>query len=147
MSDAKFDQLKGKYQSVMNLMQQKGVRLDNVNMAGDKLYIKGEAPSDAIKNDIWNQVKLVDSSFSDLTLDLSAPAAAAAAAAGAAPGGGAGSAGGGKSYTVQAGDSLGKISQQFYGKASEYMKIFNANKNILSDPDKIKPGMNLVIPD
>jgi LysM repeat protein len=144
MSDAKFDQLKAKYQSVMNLMQQKGVRLDNVNMAGDKLYVKGEAPSDAIKNDIWNQVKLVDASFSDLTLDLSAPAAVQATAVAAAAGGGTA---GGKTYTVQAGDSLGKISQHFYGKASEYMKIFDANKNILTDPDKIKPGMNLVIPD
>jgi LysM repeat protein len=144
MSDAKFDQLKAKYQSVMNLMQQKGVRLDNVNMAGDKLYVKGEAPSDAIKNDIWNQVKLVDSSFSDLTLDLSAPPPVQATAVAAAAGGGTA---GGKTYTVQAGDSLGKISQHFYGKASEYMKIFDANKNILSDPDKIKPGMNLVIPD
>jgi LysM repeat protein len=144
MSDAKFDQLKAKYQSVMNLMQQKGVRLDNVNMAGDKLYVKGEAPSDAIKNDIWNQVKLVDSSFSDLTLDLSAPTAVQATAVAAAAGAGTAS---GKTYTVQAGDSLGKISQHFYGKASEYMKIFDANKNILTDPDKIKPGMNLVIPD
>jgi nucleoid-associated protein YgaU len=146
MSDAKFDQLKAKYQSVMNLMQQKGVRLDNVNMAGDKLYVKGEAPSEAIKNDIWNQVKLVVPSFSDLTLDISAPqATAAAAGAGGSDAGGATAAG--KTYTVQAGDSLGKISQHFYGKASEYMKIFDANKNILSDPDKIKPGMNLVIPD
>lgn len=144
MSDAKFDQLKAKYQSVMNLMQQKGVRLDNVNMAGDKLYVKGEAPSDAIKNDVWNQVKLVDPNFSDLTLDLSAPAPAQATAVAAAAGG-SGSAG--KSYTVQAGDSLSKISQHFYGSANQYMKIFNANKNVLSDPDKIKPGMNLVIPD
>jgi hypothetical protein len=142
MADAKFDQLKAKYQSVMNLMEQKQVQLDNVNMAGDKLYIKGEAPSDAVKNDIWNQVKLVDSSFSDLTLDISAPQAQAAAA-----GAGASSSAGGKSYTVQAGDSLGKISQHFYGKASEYMKIFNANKTVISDPDKIKPGMTLVIPD
>jgi hypothetical protein len=146
MSDAKFDQLKAKYQSVMNFMQQKQVRLDNVNMAGDKLYIKGEAPNDQVKNQIWDQVKLVDPSFSDLTLDISAPAAAQATAVAAGAGGGT-SAGGGKSYTVVAGDSLGKISQHFYGKASEYMKIFEANKNILSDPDKIKPGMNLVIPD
>lgn len=142
MSDAKLDQLKAKYQSVFNFMQQKQVRLENVNMAGDKLYIKGEAPSEAVKNDIWNQVKLVDASFSDLTLDLSAPQAQAAAA-----GADATASAGGKSYTVVAGDSLGKISQHFYGKASEYMKIFDANKNVLSDPDKIKPGMTLVIPD
>src|ERR1700734_815606 len=144
MSDAKFDQLKAKYQSVMNLMQQQGVRLDNVNMAGDKLYVKGEAPSDAIKNEVWNQVKLVDPNFSDLTLDLSAPPPVQATAVAAAAGGGTA---GGKSYTVQAGGRLSKISQHFYGSANQYMKIFNANKNVLSDPDKIKPGMNLVIPD
>jgi hypothetical protein len=114
MSDAKFDQLKAKYQSVMNLMQQQGVRLDNVNMAGDKLYVKGEAPSDAIKNEVWNQVKLVDPNFSDLTLDLSAPPPVQATAVAAAAGGGTA---GGKSYTVQAGDSLSKISQHFYGSA------------------------------
>jgi LysM repeat protein len=146
MSDAKLDQLKAKYQSVLNFMQQKQVRLENVNMAGDKLYIKGDAPSDQIKNQVWDQVKLVDPSFSDLTLDISAPQATAAAA-GADSSGGASASSGGKTYTVVAGDSLGKISQHFYGKASEYMKIFDANKNVLSDPDKIKPGMNLVIPD
>jgi len=106
--------------------------------------VKGEAPSDAIKNEVWNQVKLVDPNFSDLTLDLSAPPPAQATAVAAAAGGGTA---GGKSYTVQAGDSLSKISQHFYGSANQYMKIFNANKNVLSDPDKIKPGMNLVIPD
>jgi LysM repeat protein len=147
MADAKFDQLKAKYQSVMNFMQQKQVRLENVNMAGDKLYIKGEAPNDEVKNQIWDQVKLVDPSFSDLTLDISAPAAAQASAVAAGAGSAGSSSGGGKSYTVVAGDNLGKISQHFYGKASEYMKIFEANKNVLSDPDKIKPGMNLVIPD
>jgi len=47
---------------------------------------------------------------------------------------------------VKAGDSLSKISKEFYGNANQYMKIFEANKDQLSDPDKIKPGMQLNIP-
>jgi nucleoid-associated protein YgaU len=47
---------------------------------------------------------------------------------------------------VQPGDSLSKISKEFYGNANQYMKIFEANKDKLSDPDKIKPGMELIIP-
>jgi nucleoid-associated protein YgaU len=47
---------------------------------------------------------------------------------------------------VQPGDSLSKISKQFYGDANKYMKIFEANKDKLSDPDKVKAGMDLLIP-
>ena len=49
-------------------------------------------------------------------------------------------------YTVQAGDNLSKISKHFYGDPNQYMKIVNANKETLPDPDKIKPGMQLNIP-
>ena len=49
-------------------------------------------------------------------------------------------------YTVQAGDTLSKIAKEFYGKAGEYPKIFEANKPLLSDPDKIYPGQMLRIP-
>jgi nucleoid-associated protein YgaU len=52
----------------------------------------------------------------------------------------------GRTYTVQAGDSLSKIAQQFYGKAGEYNKIFEANRDKLSDPNKIQPGQVLNIP-
>ena len=49
-------------------------------------------------------------------------------------------------YTVQSGDTLGKIAAQLYGKASKYPVIFEANKPMLSDPDKIYPGQSLRIP-
>ncbi len=111
-------------------------------MAGDKLYIKGEAPSEAVKNDVLESGEAGGFKLQRSHAGLSAPQAQAAAA-----GADATASAGGKTYTVVAGDSLGKISQHFYGKASEYMKIFNANKNVISDPDKIKPGMTLVIPD
>ena len=137
----RFEQLKLKYQSVLNFMQSNGVQLQNVNMEGDKLFIRATAPSADLKNRVWDQIKLVDPNFSDLTADIQAPAAAAAAAAG-----GAFSTPAARTYTVQAGDSLSKISKQFYGDANKYMKIFEANKDKLVDPDKIKPGQELVIP-
>ena len=137
----RFEQLKLKYQSVLNFIQSNGIQLQNVNMEGDKLFIRATAPSADFKNRVWDQIKLVDPNFSDLTADIQAPAAAAAAAAG-----GASSTPAARTYTVQAGDSLSKISKQFYGDANKYMKIFEANKDKLADPDKIKAGQELVIP-
>jgi nucleoid-associated protein YgaU len=137
----KFDQLKAKYQSVLNfIQQQQGVQLQNVNMEGDKLFIRASAPSQDAKNRIWDQIKLVDPNYSDLIADIQAPEAAAAAAAA-----GAGTAAP-RTYTVQAGDSLSKISKHFYGDPNQYMKIVNANKDKLPDPDKIRPGLELNIP-
>lgn len=52
-----------------------------------------------------------------------------------------------KTYTVKSGDTLGKIAKEFYGNAMEYPKIFEANKPMLSDPDKIYPGQVLRIPE
>lgn len=49
-------------------------------------------------------------------------------------------------YTVQSGDTLGKIAKAQYGDASQYMKIFEANKETLEDPDKIYVGQSLRIP-
>lgn len=52
-----------------------------------------------------------------------------------------------KIHVVEKGDTLGAIAKKYYGKAGAYMKIFEANKDILTDPDKIKPGQKLRIPD
>src|SRR5689334_5618859 len=132
----RFAELKAKYQSVMNfIQQQQNTQLQNVNMEGEKLLIRASAPSQEVKNKIWDQIKLVDPNFSDLVADIQAPAAAAAAAAA----GGATS--GARTYTVKPGDSLSKISQEFYGHANQYMKIFEANKDKLADPDKVRAGM------
>ena len=137
----RFEQLKMKYQSVLNYIQTQGAQLQNVNMEGDKLLIRASAASADLKNRVWDQIKLVDPNPSDLIADIQAPAAAAAATVG-----GAGSAPAVRTYTVQPGDSLSKISKQFYGDANKYMKIFEANKDKLADPDKVKAGMDLLIP-
>ena len=49
-------------------------------------------------------------------------------------------------YTVVSGDTLSKISRQYYGDANKYMRIFGANKPMLTSPDKIYPGQKLRIP-
>ncbi len=49
-------------------------------------------------------------------------------------------------YTVKSGDSLSKISKEVYGDANKYNQIFEANRPMLDDPNKIYPGQVLVIP-
>jgi nucleoid-associated protein YgaU len=50
-------------------------------------------------------------------------------------------------HMVAAGDTLGHIAQKYYGQASQYMKIFEANRDVLDDPNLIKVGQKLKIPD
>ena len=50
-------------------------------------------------------------------------------------------------YEVVSGDTLGAIAQKYYGAASKYMKIFEANRDILDNPDLIKVGQKLKIPE
>jgi nucleoid-associated protein YgaU len=49
-------------------------------------------------------------------------------------------------YTVVKGDNLSKIAKHFYGNANEWKRIFEANRDVLKDPDKIFPGQQLKIP-
>lgn len=63
--------------------------------------------------------------------ESTAPAAAAAGA---------------KTYTVVAGDSLSRIAKHVYGNANRWHDIFNANRDQLDDPDRIKPGQVLKLP-
>ncbi len=135
---ADLEQLKQKYASALNLINQSGVRLAHVHIQDNKLYIEGAAGTEAIKNKIWDQVKLVDPSLSDITLNLSVDPSLAPAAPPPPRQ---------KTYTVAAGDSLSKIAKQFYGNANQYNKIFEANRDVLSDPNVVKIGQTLVIPD
>ena len=51
-----------------------------------------------------------------------------------------------QTYVIKSGDTLGKIAKEFYGKASAYMKIFEANRGIIENPDRIYPGQTIRIP-
>jgi len=146
---ADLEQMKQKYASVLKLIDQNGVRLSHMHIQDGKFFLQGAAGSEAIKNRVWDELKRVNPSLDDVTLDLTvdpaaAPPPATAAAAASVSGG---SSARRRTYTVAAGDSLSKIAKSFYGNANQYMKIFEANKDKLSDPDKIKPGQDLVIPE
>jgi len=142
--DDRLQALKQKYAPVLRTIEQQGVRLQNVHVQDDKLLIRGAAPSEDAKNRVWDQIKMVDPTYSDLTADITVEQGAGAG--GSVSGHTSASAAGQQTYTVKSGDSLSKISQQFYGSAQQYMKIFEANRDKLQDPDKIKPGQQLVIP-
>src|ERR1051326_6461562 len=87
------EQLRTKYQNVLNTIQQVNGSLKNVNMEGEKLFIRAEVANDQLKNQVWNTIKQIDPSYSDLHADivinssLPAPAAAASAQASASQGG------------------------------------------------------------
>jgi nucleoid-associated protein YgaU len=134
--------LRHKYDPVVRLMHARGVAIRTIEMQGTKLLLRAEAPSAEVKNAVWDEIKKVDPTYADLAADISVSAGAAAGKGG--PAGGVSAPAG--SYTVQKGDTLSKISKQFYGDANAYKKIFDANRDQLKDPDKIQPGQVLRIP-
>jgi nucleoid-associated protein YgaU len=140
------DQLKQKYQPALNAIGQHQARLQNVHIENGKLLIRAEAPSEEAKNRIWDEIKKVDSSYSDLTADITVnESLAQTQQAPRTMGAGVGSTGH-RTYTVKSGDSLSKIAREFYGNAGDYLRIFEANRDKLNDPNKIQPGQELVIP-
>jgi nucleoid-associated protein YgaU len=128
--------LRDKYSHAIQTAKQ--LRFDGAAEERDgKLHFRGSANSEDEKNQIWNALKTVPDWQKDVVADIQVKPGAAQ---GNAPGGAA------TTYTVKAGDTLSGIAKQFYGHANDYMDIFNANKDQLSDPDKIQPGQVLKIP-
>ena len=108
-------------------------------MQDNKLFLKGNAKTKSDSNRVWDQIKLVDKNYSqdlmaEITYDTDAATSQPASHTT-------------QTYTVKAGDTLSKIAKQHYGNANLYMKIFEANKDLLRDPDKIQVGQVLKIPE
>jgi nucleoid-associated protein YgaU len=101
-----------------------------------KFVWKGTVASEAEKNEIWNAFKTIPTWERDISADIRVTGVPGLD----------GSAAGGKTYTVKSGDTLSKIAKDHLGNANAYMKIFDLNKDQLSDPDKIKPGQVLRLP-
>jgi nucleoid-associated protein YgaU len=104
-----------------------------------KLYFHGTVPTQAEVNKIWDAIKTIPDWRNDIVADIKATGAAQPSAVGT-------SGTAENSYTVKPGDTLSNIAKEKLGDASAYMEIFNANKDVLTDPNKIKPGQVLKIP-
>ena len=129
---ASLDDFKSKYQTVIQLIEAEGVQLANLHVQDGKLFIKGTAPSLEAANKVWDEIKRINPKLDDITADFPVVPSTKTSAV--------------QTYTVKAGDTLSKISKQFYGDANEYMRIFYANRDKLRDPDKIQVGQQLTIP-
>jgi len=97
-----------------------------------KLYLKGTTRTQDEANKIWDAIKTIPEWKTEIVADIQATGGPSAQPS---------------TYTVKAGDTLSKIAKEHLGSANAYMDIFNANRDQLTDPDKIKPGQVLKIPE
>jgi len=112
----------------------KDVRLQgSADERDGKLYFNGTTNTQADANKIWDAIKTIPDWPKEIVADIQATGAPSGARSE-------------TTYTVKAGDTLSKIAKEKLGDANAYMEIFNANKDQLSDPDKIKPGQVLKVP-
>jgi LysM repeat protein len=139
--------LRDKYSQAVTTAKQFGMEGSAEERDG-KLHFHGTVKSEDEKNRIWDAIKTVPDWQKDVMADIrvkpgaqqqsgaqtqSTPQPTPAKASL-------------KSYTVKSGDTLSEIAKRELGSANKYMDIFNANRDQLSDPDKIKPGQVLKIP-
>jgi nucleoid-associated protein YgaU len=126
---ANLDQLKQKYAPVITTIQtfgEYGAKVDTVDLAGEQLHIKGSVPSTVIANRVWDVIKQVDPTYSDLKHEIATTGGAD------------------QPYTVKPGDSLSKVSKLFYGDPNKYNAIAKANG--IANPDLIRAGQQINVP-
>lgn len=117
------------------ILTAKNLRMQgNAEERDGKLHFRGTVNSEDEKNQIWTAIKTIPDWKNEVQADFTVVPGAA------------GSGGSGKTYTVKAGDTLSGIAKAHLGDANAYMKIYDANRDQLSDPDKIKPGQVLKMP-
>jgi nucleoid-associated protein YgaU len=126
---ADLDALKAKYAPVIAMIEKfvpYGATLEAVDLAGEQLHIRGTVPSTVVANRVWDQIKKVDPTYSDLHHEIST------------------SGGETQPYTIKSGDTLSAISLLFYGNANKYPQIAKANN--LADPNNVPIGTTLQLP-
>ena len=124
--------LRSKYQSLIDKATQSGISDLDVRQQENVLYIDGTAPSEDVKNQLWDTYNTIDPDYrsGDLVMNINVLGGSASSAAT-------------QEYTVVKGDSLSKIGQQ-HGVA--WKDIYEANRDVVKDPDHIEPGWKLKIP-
>jgi nucleoid-associated protein YgaU len=119
-----------KYQSLLELANQNGTTYQLSEGDGGTLVVTGTAPSAEAKQQLWDEYNRLDPDFKsgDLILNITTGDTAG---------------GGVHTHTVEPGDNLTKIGKQY---GIQWKAIWDANRDILKDPDKIYPGQELKIP-
>ena len=122
--------VKSKYQAVLDLGQNLGIQGGDVSEENGVLKVKGQAKTQYEKNIIWDKIKEIGG---DQPSDIKANITVADDSVY-------------HRHVVQSGESLSKIAKHYYGDPMKYKQIFEANTNILKNPDLIYPDQELVIP-
>ena len=122
--------IQAKYQSVLDLGADLGASGGSVKEENGVLVVTGTVKTPYEKNLLWDQIKEVGGANpADIIADIKVETNDYYA-----------------KYTVEKGDTLGKIAKHFYGEPMKYTQIFKANTDILDHPDKIEVGQVLTIP-
>ena len=118
-----------KYREALELTGSLPVEGLSVEEKDGKLVIQGTTPYQLEKDLIWDAIKKPGGWEKDVAADLRVAHTDVYGY-----------------WTVKPGDSLSKIAQRAYDDGKKYMKIFEANQDVLKDPNLIKPGQKLKIP-
>ena len=122
--------VKSKYQDVLDLGEQLNIKNGEVSEEDGVLKIKGIAATPYEKNILWDKIKEIGgSSPSDIKANITVSDDSIY-----------------HRHVVSKGESLSKIAKHYYGDPMKYKEIFEANTNILKDPNVIFPDQELVIP-
>lgn len=126
--------LRAKYQQLIDTATSSGVTDLQVREQNGVLYIDGNAPSEAVKQQLWDLYGRLDPDYraGDLVLNINAMGTSAHEARSDY-----------QEYEVVKGDSLSKIGQKY---GVHWKEIYEANKDLIKDPDLIHPGWKLKIP-
>jgi nucleoid-associated protein YgaU len=115
--------------NVTNAAQALGIKGFSAAESAGKLAIKGTAEYQLQKDLVWDVIKKQPGWEQEVAADIKVEKTDIYGI-----------------WEVKAGDSLSKIAKSAYDDAGQYMRIFEANKNILKDPNVIHPGQKLTIP-
>ncbi|MEQ3656008.1 MAG: LysM peptidoglycan-binding domain-containing protein [Dokdonia sp.] len=122
--------VKEKYQEVLNLGEQLQIQDGDVSVENGVLHVKGTAKNQYEKNILWDAIKAAGGENpSDIMADIKVADTTVYAR-----------------HTVQSGETLGKIAKHYYGDPMKYQAIYQANSDILKNPDLIHPDQELIIP-
>jgi LysM repeat protein len=121
--------LKEKYASVLELGKSLDVKSGDVKEEGGKLKISGTAAYQLDKDLLWDAIKSTPGWENEVVADIKVANTDIFGI-----------------YEVKSGDTLSKISKKYLDNPNRYNDIFNLNKDILSNPDVIKVGQRLKIP-